>query len=136
MSYKGVIPKRRIDTTHFVSNGLDLLPTLCDYAGIKAPTGLPGASLRALADGKSPGDWRDHIVVESQNGRMIRTDRYKYCLYDSGRNPEQLTDLKKDPGEMQNLAGRSEHQAVLEKHRRLLKEWIETVGDETGVKYV
>ncbi|MBN2270972.1 MAG: sulfatase-like hydrolase/transferase, partial [Sedimentisphaerales bacterium] len=136
MSYKNVIPKGRIDDTHLVSNGLDLLPTLCDYANIKAPQGLPGLSVRRLAEGKSARNWRDHIVVESQNGRMLRTDRYKYCLYDSGRNPEQLTDLETDPGEMQNLAGHPANEAALKKHRQLLKEWTNKIGDAIGTKYV
>lgn len=136
MSCKGIIPKGRIDTSHFVSNGLDLLPTLCDYANIKPPDGLPGLSLRPLAEAKSTANWRDHVVVESQNGRMVRTDRYKYCLYDSGQNPEQLTDLEKDPGEMQNLANDPEHQTTLKKHRRLLKEWTNKIGDPIGAKYV
>jgi len=136
MSYKGIIPKGRIDATHLVSNGLDLLPTLCDYADIKPPNGLHGRSLRSLAEGTSTPNWRDHVVVESQNGRMVRTGRYKYCLYDSGRDPEQLTDLKTDPGEMQNLAKDPAHKATLKKHRRLLKEWVNKIGDAIGAKYV
>ena len=136
MSYKNVIPKGRTDTTHFVSNGLDLLPTLCDYANIKAPQGLPGRSLRPLAEGKSVPNWRDHVIVESQNGRMVRTDRYKYSLYDSGQNPEQLTDLKNDPGEMHNLANAPAHEATLKEHRRLLKEWTNKTGDAIGTRYV
>jgi len=136
MSYKNIIPKGRIDGSHFVSNGLDLLPTFCDYANIKAPQGLPGRSLRPLVEGKSVSNWRDHIIVESQNGRMVRTDRYKYCLYDSGRNPEQLTDLKNDPGEMRNLASNPAHKATLKEHRRLLKEWTSNIGDTIAAKYV
>ena len=136
MSCKGFIPAGRIDKAHFVSNGLDLLPTLCDYAGIKTPAGLTGRSVRRLAEEKPVPDWRDHIVVESQNGRMLRTKRYKYCIYDSGANPEQLTDLERDPGEMQNLAGRTEYKATLEEHRRLLKEWTSRVEDQIGDKYV
>ncbi len=49
MSYKGVIPQGMVDDTHLVSNGLDLLPTLCDYAGIETPEGPRGRSLRSLA---------------------------------------------------------------------------------------
>jgi len=136
ISYKNIIPKGRTDTTHLISNGLDLLPTLCDYANIKPPQGLPGLSLRPLAEGESAPNWRDHIIVESQNGRMVRTGRYKYCLYDSGQQPEQLTDLKNDPGEMQNLANDPSHKGTLRKHRRLLKEWTNKIGDVIGAKYV
>jgi arylsulfatase A-like enzyme len=37
-------------------------------------------------------------------GRMLRTQRYKYCVYSEGRHREELVDLEKDPGEMANLA--------------------------------
>jgi len=136
MSYKGVIPKRVVDDTHLISNGLDLLPTLCDYAGIEAPKHLPGLSVRKLAEGKKPAAWRDHVVVESQNGRMVRTDRFKYCIYDSGKRREQLTDLKNDPGEMKNLAETADCKAELARHRKLLTEWIKKTGDRIGAKYV
>ena len=48
MSYRGVIPEGVLDNTHLISNGLDLLPTLCDYAGIRIPDRLPGLSVRLL----------------------------------------------------------------------------------------
>jgi arylsulfatase A-like enzyme len=136
MSYKGRIPAGVIDDTHLVSNGLDLLPTLCDYAGIKTPEGLPGRSLRPLAEGKNLGQWRDFIITESQNGRMVRTKRYKYCIYDSGSRREQLTDMENDPGEMKNLAENEKYKGVLDDHRRLLRAWVEKTGDKIAAKYL
>jgi hypothetical protein len=47
--------------------------------------------------------WVEKVVVESQAGRMVRTGRYKYVVYESGRHREQLTDLSTEPGEMTNL---------------------------------
>ncbi len=136
MSYKGVITKGVVDGTHLISNGLDLLPTLCDYAGIETPEGMHGGSLRPLAQGKNTSRWRDFVVSESQLGRMLRTDRFKYCIYDSGENREQLTDLKNDPGEMRNLATNEEYQDVLDTHRRLLCRWIERTHDKIAAEYV
>jgi choline-sulfatase len=124
VSYKGVIPHGVVDDTHLVSNGLDLLPTLCDYASIKIPAGRHGLSLRPLAQGKKTVPWRDYVVSESQNGRMLQTARFKYCIYDSGRHREQLIDLKNDPGEMENLAENPGFKEVLDKHHRLLRKWI------------
>jgi arylsulfatase A-like enzyme len=135
MSYKGRIPAGAIDDTHLVSNGLDLLPTLCDYADIKTPEGLPGGSLRPLAEGKTEG-WRDFVVTESQNGRMLRTKRFKYCIYDSGSHREQLIDMENDPGEMKNLAEIESYKDVLIKHRRLLRAWIEKTGETIAARYV
>ena len=136
MSYKGVIPEGVVDETHLVSNGLDLLPTLCDYAGIETPDGRNGGSLRALAQGKNPKEWRDFVVSESQNGRMLQTGRFKYCIYDSGRDREQLIDLKNDPGEMKNLAGIESYEDVMDIHRQLLREWVERTGDRIAAEYV
>ena len=136
MSYKGKIPEGKVDNTHFISNGLDLLPTLCDYAGIEAPEGRQGRSVRPLVEGKPVNSWREFIAVESQNGRMVRTDRFKYCIYDSGQHAEQLTDLKNDPGEMKNLAEIAEYKDVLNTHRRLLRRWVERTGDKIGAEYI
>lgn len=136
MSYKGVIPSGKVDDKHLVSNGLDVLPTLCDYAGVKTPRGRSGKSLRAVAEGRRPERWRSFVVCESQNGRSLRTDRFKYVIYDSGGNREQLTDLQNDPGEMNNLAGRSEYRDVLETHRKLLRAWVKRTGDGIAAEYI
>ena len=136
MSYRGVIPQGIVDDTHLVSNGLDLLPTLCDYAGIETPEGLHGRSLRGVARGKDIREWRDFVVSESQSGRMLRTGRFKYCIYDSGKHREQLIDLKNDPGEMQNLAEVEDYKDVLNTHRQLLQGWVERTGDKIAAEYV
>jgi len=136
MSYRGMIPTGIVDDTHLVSNGLDLLPTLCDYAGIEIPEGLPGRSLRPLAAAKDGTAWRDFVVCESQNGRMLRTDRFKYCIYDSGRGREQLTDLEHDAGEMRNLAEVRDYKDVLDTHRELLRGWVGKTVDRIAAEYL
>ena len=88
-----------------------------------------------MARGKDVKEWRDFVVSESQNGRMLRTSRFKYCVYDSGRDREQLIDLKNDPGEMKNLADVSEYADVLNTHRRLLRRWVERTGDKIAAEY-
>jgi arylsulfatase A-like enzyme len=136
MSWPGVIPQGKVDDAHLVSNGLDLLPTLCDYAGATAPKPLPGRSLRAPAEGRPVKRWRDHLVVESQNGRMVRTERLKYCVYDSGRGRETLVDLRSDPGEMKNLAAAATHADELNRHRRLLADWAGRHNDAIAKPYL
>lgn len=136
MRYKGHIPAGQVDDTHFISNGLDLMPTVCDYAGIEVPEGRPGKSLKPLAERKKDISWRDSVVVESQNGRMVRTDRFKYCLYDSGKQREFLVDMHNDPGEMVNLAAKDEYKQVLQQHRELLRAWVEENKDSIGHEYL
>jgi arylsulfatase A-like enzyme len=130
MSYKEVIPRGQVDNAHLVSTGLDLLPTLCDYAGIDLPpVALDGRSLRPLAEGQTPKNWRDYLVVESENDRMVRTERYKYCLYSCGGHHEQLNDLAIDPGEMINLAEQPAYKDTLKKHQDLLWAWMTRTWD-------
>ncbi|MFC6964817.1 sulfatase [Halocatena marina] len=93
---------------HLVSNGLDLLPTLCDYAEIEPPDELPGRSVRPLVRGDKVTDWRGQVVAQTSNGahvrgRMVRTEKYKYIVYHEQRNNEQLFDTEDDPGEMVDL---------------------------------
>ena len=61
---------------------------------------------------------------------MLRSETYKYCVYDSGSLRESLVDLTQDPGELRNLATDPEFRATLEEHRQLLAEWMAETGDD------
>ncbi|MCP4614151.1 MAG: sulfatase-like hydrolase/transferase [Planctomycetes bacterium] len=135
ITYKGVIPGK-IDKKHLVSTGLDILPTLCDYAGIKPPAHLLGKSLRDIAEGKTVNKWRSYVASENGWGRMIRSKKFKYCIYDSSANREFLVDLLNDPGEMRNLANNQRYKKTLNEQRQFLKEWIQISKDTAGSKYL
>ena len=136
LSFAGRIEPGRIDASHLVSTGLDILPTICDFAGVDVPEGLRGASLRPIAEGRPAERWRNHVVVESQNGRMVRTERFKYTVYDCGEHRETLVDLARDPGEMDNLATRAEYREELNRHRRLLLKWCRQQNDSIALAYL
>jgi len=121
VSCPGRVAENKKDTTHLAS-GLDILPTVCDYAGGKPPANVRGHSLRPLLEGM-PVLWRDFVPAEvTILGRMIRTPRYKYITYK--RDPvEQLFDMQADPGETKNLAGEAKLASALKAHRKLLAEW-------------
>ena len=73
------IRRNVIDSTHLVS-GIDIMSTVCDYAGIKAPPNNRGLSLRPLLEGETPA-WRSSVYIELQEtGRVIRSQRYKYVM--------------------------------------------------------
>ncbi len=143
VSQKGVTRPGAVDAGHLVNSGADLLPTLCDYAGLRPPPGLEGMSVRALAEGRQVGRWRDQLVVETTfcgikggekgdlalAGRMLRTDRFKYIVYSRGEQREQLFDMETDPGETESLVGSPKHQAALNDHRRRMAAWCERKGD-------
>jgi len=140
---------RAITSDRFVQTGVDLIPTLCDFAGIPKPPALPGLSLRASAEGAAVPDPRRYVIASNHfvegmpilgimmkpAGRMLRSERYKYCVYDQGHNRESLFDLDNDPGELTNLAGDPADQAVLDGHRAMLLEWSRAHHD-TGFPFI
>lgn len=125
VSLPGATPAGQVDREHLVSTGLDLIPTLCDFAGIAIPPELPGRSVRPLAEGRKPDSWRENLVVENEGSRLVRWADFKYMVYSQGAHREQLVDLKKDPGEMRNLAADPEYHAQLLEGRRRLKHWYD-----------
>ncbi len=94
-----------VEGERLVANGLDLLPTLCELAGVEPSGRLEGRSLLPLLRGDSVVEWRDVLPVESEIGQMILRDRFKYMRYYQGAKGEQLVDLAADPGEMRNAVG-------------------------------
>jgi arylsulfatase A-like enzyme len=126
--------RARVNKQHLVS-GLDIMPTLLDYAGIAAPAAARGRSLRPLVEGKDP-PWREFVVTENISGvdsRMLRTARYKYILFATGENREQFFDLERDPGELKNLIADSSLAGEVARHRSLLQEWMQATQDKFGL---
>jgi len=123
--WKGQIPAGRVDDTHLISNGLDLLPTVCDYAGNKAVADPRGKSLRPLFEGKNI-KWRDTLGVESEIGRMVVSkDKLKYIKYDAKGIEEQLLDLNSDPYETTHFTDEPKYASKLAKLRKsFAKEWF------------
>ena len=121
VSCPGRIAENHKDASHLVS-GLDVMSTMCDYAGIKPPPNALGRSLRPLLERK-PTEWREFVASEHHViGRMIRTGRYKYVRYEN--DPvEQLFDMKADPWETKNLYDDAKYASIVADHRKLLKEW-------------
>jgi len=121
-SWPGHVSQNVTDNRHLVS-GLDIMPTLCDYAAIKPPRNMRGRSLRPILEGAAESG-SDFVVTEvsANSGRMIRTDNYKYITYKDD-TVEQLFDMKNDPGETKNLATQSLYASILAEHRKLLRGW-------------
>ncbi len=132
VSWPGRIPAGRVDREHLVCASVDLLPTLCDYAGIEPPPGLPGRSLRPLLSAGGAPRWREDVVIECTGGRSVRTRRYKYTVWEGEPPHEMLIDMEKDPGETTNVAGERAYASDLAEHRRLLRRRVEELRDEFG----
>jgi len=136
VSFKGVTRPGLVDREHLISTGLDLIPTLCDFAGIAPPRQLAGRSVRPLAEGRAAPSWRDALVVEGHHCRALHTARFKYTVFDIGEHREMLVDLDKDPGEMKNLASDPAYRDALLDCRRRLRQWCQDAGETLAPGYV
>jgi len=121
---KGGAQGGRVDQTHLVSNGLDLLPTVLDYAGVPGAKGDPrGLSVRPLVEGKDV-PWREHLGVESAIGRMVVGERYKYIRYDAAGYEERLRDMQEDPHEKTHCTADPECATDLVAMRQVFESWF------------
>jgi arylsulfatase A-like enzyme len=132
ISHKGKIQRGTSDL--LLNTGLDLIPTICDFAGIKRPESLTGISMKSPTLGRTPDTKREYVVSQNHmvqcepvdgrhltpHGRMVRSKRYKYCLYSEGERRESLVDMEQDPGEMVNQAGNPDFRKSLDQHREYL----------------
>jgi len=145
LSYKNVIKHGISDV--LVNTGVDILATLLDFSKIDLPKRLPGRSLKTIALGKEPKQWRDYVVVQNYmtqggpvdgkipqvKGRMVRSNSYKYCLYDHGEQREELFDMKKDRLETENLVVKPQYKDILKLHRDFLETFAVKHKDETAL---
>lgn len=120
-----------------VQTGIDLMPTLCEFAGIPLAENNRGIGLKQLITGKTVTADRKSIVVSNHliqgeavnghkpgpEGRMLRNGRFKYWICNEGEQQETLYDLQNDPGEMENLASDPKFSSELKKCRSQLIEW-------------
>jgi len=95
---------------------MDVPPTLLACAGIEKPNQMRGNTLQKIVMGDSS-DWPEEVflqISESQVGRAIRTNKWKYSVSAPDKNgqldassdryvEEYLYDLEKDPHEKNNL---------------------------------
>ena len=109
----------------------DILPTLRDFLGqsTSPEEKLPGESfLRELTEGLPPRDRELCIMDEYGPVRMVRSRTHK-LVYEGIRGGHQLYDLVNDPGETNNLFGKSEYADV----QAALMETLERAFEEYTV---
>lgn len=116
-------------------SGVDILPTLCDFAEIPYPS-MTGVSFKPVVD---QGDFvgRDFVVSQlasdtkdlAKQGRMVCSSDYKYVVFSEGERSELFYHLKTDPGEAVNLVNDPAYKTTLERHRAFLADWCQDTGD-------
>jgi len=104
---------------------VDLAPTILSLAGLPIPERMQGADLSPLLAGRQV-PWRTDFYYDHRLGiptirktEALVTGRYKYIRYIEPDPPyEELFDLKSDPHEVNNLAGRPDHAGRLAAMRK------------------
>jgi arylsulfatase A-like enzyme len=97
---------------------LDIYPTLVELCALPPKKGLEGHSLlRQLKDVKAVRSW-PALTTHNVGNHAIRSARWRYIRYANGS--EELYDCRADPNEWTNLAKDPAHAEVLREHARWL----------------
>lgn len=123
-----------------VSN-LDFAETFLDAAGLAVPADMQGRSLRAVAAGQTPSDWRKSFYYhyyEYPGPHRVRphygvvTERYKLVrFYVPDVDEWQLYDRAVDPLELQNFADELGYRPVVEELKTELSRLRTELGEVT-----
>ncbi len=125
---------------------LDLPPTLLEAAGLEPPETMMGRSVLPLLGGRRH-PWPEEVYIqisESELGRALRTERFKYGVTAFGADPAQdpyashyvethLYDLEADPYELSNLVGVASYRAVADDLRARLLAQMGAVGEPPAI---
>ncbi len=115
---------------------LDIYPTLSGLCGLSgAPTNLHGKSLQPLLDNPNVA-WDRPAVTQVRraaqgkivDGYSVRTERYRYSMWDSGREGEELYDYSSDSRELKNLATDAASTPVKQRLRARLETILRSRG--------
>ena len=138
INYKGENSSKAKINTSLISTGLDIFPTVLDFADVKIPSDLLGSSLKPIIKNKQDDLERDFVITETKfegkqaygtTGRTVIGKKYKYIVYNWGKNREQFFDLENDEFEMNNLINSKKHQVELDKYRQKLINWCTKTKD-------
>ncbi|MFO1021662.1 MAG: sulfatase [Planctomycetales bacterium] len=101
---------------------VDIYPTLADLCELNAPPYLDGKSLKPVL--QDPAAKVKDVAYTQVNrtgrtegagtGLSLRTEKWRYTLWNDGKDGEQLFDMEKDPGETTNLAEKDPPAAIEE----------------------
>jgi len=128
LSYPGRVPTGVARPE--LASAADLVPTLCEIAGIKTlpERNLSGHSILDVASSKPLPKWlkwKDLVFGEFRDAEMARDNRYKLILREEGQGANELYDLRKDSGERINQFENQEYADVRTHLSDALRTWHE-----------
>ncbi|MGN1195077.1 MAG: sulfatase/phosphatase domain-containing protein, partial [Acutalibacteraceae bacterium] len=124
---------------------IDLPPTLLSLAGIPIPKSYKGIDLTRFIN--EPENKRECVftqISESQCGRSIRTEKYKYAVKSAGITgyvhssakvyfEAYLYDLENDPYEIQNLIKDPKYKSERQRLKKMLISQMINAGEKEPV---
>lgn len=131
---QGLVTGKRGQVSDLPVELRDIMATCVDAAGGGASRKLDGLSLLDAARGKSA-DWRKFIDLEhdvcyhESNHWNALTDGTTKYIFHARDAEEQLFDLRKDPHELQDLAGDPGHSATLQEWRGRMVDHFQERGE-------
>lgn len=136
ISGRGIVANQR--DTSIICNGTDIIPTMCELAGIAQPTGMPGVSVAKRALGTGTVTQRKYLYLEGDGfSNIVENPGYKYTQFNITGTPEMLIDLKNDPGELNDVSTmNSSSRSKTTELRNVLSSTVNTVGTITSVRDV
>jgi alpha-L-rhamnosidase len=127
--------KKHRDISDMALN-IDVPATILDLAGVDVPSTYQGKSLVPMVSGTQKSLGCDTILVEHlwefdhiPPSEGVRTAEWKYLRYINDKSAEELYNLKDDPKEIDNLAGKAEYQKVLLEFREKNDELAQRFAD-------
>lgn len=131
------VVKPGTECDEFISNGLDLAPTILDAAQLPAKEEgfFHGLSIVPLLKENAQEEWRKEIAC-TYNGqqfglytqRMVRNTKWKYVW--NTTDIDELYNIEDDPNEMVNLVHEEKYSNVLKELRHILYKILSDDGDE------
>jgi len=128
-----------VNELQIVNLGLDLIPTLCDYATIAQPESMPGESQKKYVESPKQYNAAKVTVIETTfadgkkssgiSGRALLQGNWKYIIYSDGKKRDQLFNLRNDAGEMIDLVQNKEYVKIRKELKRKLYTWCKQTND-------
>src|SRR5688500_17496655 len=120
-----------------VSN-VDTFASICGMVGVTPPADSKqrGRDFSPFLRGEQPSEWRKEIFAQYDLHhaglaymRMIRTDGWKLVRHHVATGMNELYDLKKDPGETNNLYHDAQARATRDDLQSRLTAWEQSIDD-------
>jgi len=128
----GIKKNKKIDAPVYLQ---DIMPSTLELAGVEKPDHVQFNSLMPMAEGRGKPAY-DAVYGGYLNvARMVTQDGYKLLLFPKVKKVF-LFNLKKDPLEMENLAGKRRYRSRIKKLFARLLELQKQTGDELDLKSI